>query len=163
ASDRCSGWNWRMETSTEVQSQGSKLKEEISSAPSWTWVVALSAIGVVWTWAAFVRGRGYSHGSQFLLVLAILGALAAAVTSVGATLLRRQPRLLAFSCSSFLLLAVFLPEYLLGKPQAYFRSLLLLVLTALLFAAYAAIVAGRGSAIRPGFLTPGLALGGFCL
>lgn len=153
-----------METSTEVQSQGSKTrKEEVSSASSWLWVVALSAAGAVWIWAAFVRGRGYSHGSQFLLVLAILGALAAAVTSAGATLFHRQPRLLAFSCSSFLLLAVFLPEYLLGKPQAYFRSWLLLALAALLFAAYAAIVAGHGSAIRPGFLTPGLALGGFCL
>jgi uncharacterized membrane protein len=137
-----------METSAEAQL--SELKpgriERPAARISKPWGLAFSAVPVVWGWAAFVRGRGFGFWLQVALVVAIAGLvvlllyLTRAVAFRGVQVRRGEhTRLLAFSCSAFLLLAVFLPEYWFGKPPLLLRSLILLTLSLLLFAANSAV------------------------
>jgi uncharacterized membrane protein len=158
-----------METSTEAQStRPPKGAIESASGMSWVWIVAFSGIATTWGWGAFVRGRGNGRGAQLLVVATIVVLIAGllriawnALARRGAILASDRPGLLVFSASAFLLLAVFLPEYVLGKPQVLVRSFVLLGLCLALFASYIRIVADRTAEPSPS-LSPRLALFGLC-
>jgi uncharacterized membrane protein len=161
-----------MQSSTEVptaDTQEGRIEGSASSI-SWAWILMFLALGTTWGWAAFVRGRGYNQARQLLLVTVIGVCVAVVVVLARQALLRRSAlprrdiaRLLAFSCCAFLLLAVFLPEYLLGKPQVFLRSFILLGLCLLLLRAYVRTSTQRDSSARIPVLPPVPALIGFCL
>jgi hypothetical protein len=142
-----------METSAEAQSTLPTTGDNggRASARSLWWILGCCGIATVWGWSAFVRGRGYSRLMQIVFVAAIALLIAALLRATSNSLRSRvsvssnaHTRLLTFCCCSFLLLAVFLPEYLLGRPQALLRSSLLVGLSLLLFAAFAILVGRRG-------------------
>lgn len=157
-----------METSTEAQStKPPRGAIESASGMSWVWIGILSGIAATWGWGAFVRGRGYGRGIQLLLITAII-ALIASLLRLGWNAALRRARilptdcagLLVFTACAFLLLAVFLPEYVLGKPQVLLRSFVLLGLCLALFASYIRIAAGRTEEPSPS-MSSGMVL--FCL
>lgn len=157
-----------METSTEAQStKPPRGAIESASGMSWVWIGILSGIAATWGWGAFVRGRGYGRGIQLLLIAAII-ALIASLLRLGWNAALRRARilptdcagLLVFTACAFLLLAVFLPEYVLGKPQVLLRSFVLLGLCLALFASYIRIAAGRTEEPSPS-MSSGMVL--FCL
>ncbi|HEY6251706.1 MAG TPA: DUF2079 domain-containing protein [Candidatus Angelobacter sp.] len=137
-----------METATEVQSGDVKFTQggkKVPRAHNKMWVLGIFLLASIWLWAAFVRGRNYARPLQVLLLLCAI-AIVAAFAGVAARLLRQRFRLessvttraVAFSLCALLLLAVFLPEYLLGKPPLA-RSFALLGFSLLLFVAYIAV------------------------
>lgn len=129
-------------TEANVPELAGELAQPFVQRASWAWAAVASSAGVLWGWAAFVRGGSHDRRAQLLLTAAI-AALAVLLWLARSVILRRVGAApgasFAFSASSFLLLAVFLPDYLLGKPQALPRSLVLLTLFLLLFAAYSAL------------------------
>src|SRR5215472_15097087 len=109
-----------METATEVQLEESGFAQGGKKIPrtyKTTWGLGIFLLVSVWIWAAFIRGLGYTRPLQLLLVLCAV-ALAAGLGWLVARIVRRQfmldpgdnGKLMAFSASAFLLLAVFLPE-----------------------------------------------------
>ena len=145
-----------MATSTEVQERdseaGSKI-ENVSRACT-AQVLGISLLVSVWLWAAFLR----QGGLPFYLQLAALAGCFIGV-AMGARFLVRitqarfglQPstsaETVAFSFGAFCLLAVFLPEYLLGNRPPLVRSLVLLLFSVLLACAYLGISLRRQPAI----------------
>src|SRR5215467_2796079 len=137
-----------MGTATEVQLEGSKQAQggrQIPRIYKTRWVLGIFLLVSLWIFAAFIRGRGYSRPLQMVLLVAAM-ALLIGLGWLTTTIVRRQSmltreesaRILAFSSSAFLLLAVFLPEYLLGRPLLA-RSFLLLIFSLTLFAMYFAV------------------------
>lgn len=147
-----------METATAAQSEDLKAEQP---KPIFPRSGALRLLGIflstsIWLWAAFVRGRIHSGPAQILLFLLGMGLVAVFGLLVLQFLQRRfaldlvaGARLLSYSSSAFLLLVVFFPEYLLGRPQLL-RSLVLLGLSLLLFVAYLAL------SLRPKLHLPSL-------
>lgn len=137
-----------METDTEVQLAGTKFtqgKKKVPRARNKKWVLGIFVLVCIWLWAAFVRGRGYGRPVQLFVLAGAVAALAAFVWLVERFL--RQSfsaqsgeaiRALDFGLIAFLLLAVFLPEYVLGKPYLV-RSIVLLGFSLLLLLAYVAV------------------------
>lgn len=147
-----------METATEVQLEDLTAGQTKSILPR---SAALRLLGLflstsIWLWAAFVRGRIHSGPAQILLFLLGMGLVACFGLFVIQVLQRRfaldflaSVRILALSSCAFLLLVVFYPEYLLGRPLLL-RSLVLLLFSLVLFAAYLML------SLRPRFSVPGL-------
>src|SRR5215469_2834063 len=114
-----------MQTATEVQSESLKQVQLGQRLPRKypARILGISFLTAIWMWAAFVRGRGYG---RVLQIVFLAGALACIIVLGGLVrgMLRRRlllngndsTRILAFSCTAMLLLAVFLPEYALGRP-----------------------------------------------
>ena len=134
-----------MGTATEVQLEGSKQAQRGRQIPriyKTRWVLGIFLLVSLWIFGAFIRGRGYSRPLQMVLLVAAM-ALLIGLGWLATTIVRRQfmldreesTRILVFSSSAFLLLAVFLPECLLGKPFLA-RSFLLLISSLALFAMY---------------------------
>src|SRR5215471_4579600 len=137
-----------MATATEVQLEDSKQAQggrQIPRIYKTRWVLGIFLLVSLWILGAFIRGRGYSRLLQMFLLVAAM-ALLAGLGWLTPTIVRRQSmlnreesaRILAFSSSAFLLLAVFLPEYLLGRPLLA-RSFILLIFSLALFAMYFAV------------------------
>ena len=118
----------------------------------------------LWSWAAFLRHRGFANVLQlvvaFVVFAMIFGVLWLVAQRSRMVLFSpgKSADIAAFGASAFLLFAVFLPDYLLGKPPALPRSIILAALSILLFAIFMTIAAGRESGhssvarIRPGAL-----------
>lgn len=134
-----------MATATEVQLEDSKQAQggrQIPRIYKTRWVLGIFLLVSLWIFGAFIRGRGYSRLLQMVLLVAAM-ALLAGLGWLTTTIVRRQSmlnreesaRILAFSSSAFLLLAVFLPEYLLGRPLLA-RSFILLIFSLALFVMY---------------------------
>ncbi|HEY6348996.1 MAG TPA: DUF2079 domain-containing protein [Candidatus Angelobacter sp.] len=109
------------------------------------WVLGIFLLASIWLWVAFVRGRGYARPLQILLLPGAMAGVAAFAWLLSRFLRHRfrlengeATRAVAFSSSALLLLAVFLPEYLLGKPLLV-RSFALLAFSLLLFVVYVAV------------------------
>lgn len=163
-----------METSAEA-SVGlglDKVEENIPRAHG-AWVLGISVFVSIWMWFAFVRGRGYHSGLQLLFLIGALGSMGVFRWVVSwvlrrhySFLPRKRAKALAFCYGAFLLLAVFLPEYLLGKPPLLVKSFALLGFSLLLFAVYF-VTAVRctipSSRTRRLPVTPGIAVLGFCI
>src|SRR5579872_4018396 len=135
------------------------------------WLLGIFLLTSFWLWAAFVRGRVHSRASQLLLLLVCAALLAGFGWLVSGALRRRfslssreGAKILAYSSSAFLLLLVFFPEYLMGRPVLV-RSFLLLGFSLLLFAFYLALsLRGAASSIKrpqPN-VAPAIALVIFC-
>lgn len=163
-----------MGTSTEAQTSKPALTgnlEASASAKYRAWILAFSSIGVIWGWAAFVRGRGYGRALQLVVMAAIVAAIVLVLVLARKFLIRWRvllsseiTGLLAFGSCAFILLAVFLPEYLLGKPQVFLRSFVLLGLCLLLFIAYIGKSTVEALTGRSRFSQrPGVVLTGFCV
>src|SRR5215813_1401036 len=124
-------------------------------------LLGISFLSTIWIWAAFFRGRGFSHAFQRLFTVAALGGVIAFLW-VSAKVVSRwfflstqeSRRTVAFASTAFLLLAVFFPEYLLGKP-AMVKSFLLPGFSLLLFVFYLVLSL---RAQRPAFRFPRLRL-----
>jgi uncharacterized membrane protein len=133
-----------MEASAETSVDlGLNKVEENSPRTHEAWVLGISLIVSIWMWAAFVRGRGIDARWQLLFLIGALAGMGGFRQSVSWILRRhcslhqrKRNKTLAFSYSAFLLLVVFLPECLLGKPPLLAKSLTLLVFSLLLFAVY---------------------------
>jgi len=137
-----------MQTATEAQLDGARSTQGGKSVPrahDKTWVLGIIIFVSLWLWAAFIRGRGFARPLQIVLLLGALAGVGAFAWLVN-RFLRQQfklesgqaARAVAFSSTAFLLLAVFLPEYLAGRPLLA-RSLILLGLSLVLFVAYVAV------------------------
>jgi len=130
------------------------------------WIPRIPRLGVLgicfsillWLWAFFIRGRGdLGIGQLGMLAIAVLGI--ALTIWLNWRLVTRNPAVASdeplqtfrFCFTAFLLLAVFLPEGVLGKPPSHLKSFLLLGLTLLLFLAiglFATRIAGGIEGIR---------------
>ena len=137
-----------MGTATEVKLEDLKPVQGGRRAPrtyKTRWALGILSLISLWIFAAFIRGRGYSRPLQLIILVAAM-ALLAVLGWLATTIVRRQfmldreesARILTFSSSAFFLLAVFLPEYLLGKPLLA-RSFVLLIFALALFAMYFAV------------------------
>lgn len=132
-----------MGTVTEVQLEDLKQKQIAQRVPRShvTRLLGISLVVAIWIWAAFVRG--HSPRLLQLLFLVVIAGCAGGFFSlitraISARFLIGAPeatKVVAFASSAFLLLAVFFPEYLLGKP-ALVKSLALAGLSLLLFIFY---------------------------
>src|SRR5215467_4537814 len=137
-----------MATATEVQLEDSKQAQggrQIPRTYKTRWILGIFLLVSLWIFGAFIRGRGYSRPLQLVILVAAI-ALLVGFGWLASRIVRRQfmldreesTRILTFSSSAFFLLAVFLPEYLLGKPVLA-RSLLLLGFALSLFVAFLAV------------------------
>jgi uncharacterized membrane protein len=145
-----------MATTTEIEEQDSEVLSGADvSRLRIAQLLGISLLVSVWMWAAFLRKGEW----PLYLQLAALAGGFIAVALAGRSLVRMtQTRFglqpctgtdaVVFSFSGFCLLAVFLPEYLLGKGPALARSLVLLLCSVLLSGAYLAI----SLRYRPAFL-----------
>ncbi len=136
---------------------------------------ALQYIGIallvsVWTWAAFLRHRGFATTSQIAAAVAVFAGLLCIFWLI--TISRwnhafspgKSAEAGTFSVSAFWLLAVFLPDYLLGKTPALLRSFILAGLVLLLFAVFRAIAARTENARQfQQRIKPGMILVVFCV
>jgi len=133
--------------------------------------VGICLLIVVWLWAVLLRGRGDLSiqkvgtvcAAAFVILLASglnLKILSHCSHSVGQEL----KYAFRFCFLAFLLLAVFLPESLLGRPLPYLRSCLLLVLTLLLYLSIGLVASYGSSGTKASHLiTPGRILVPFCV
>jgi uncharacterized membrane protein len=133
-----------METAAEVQLEDSRPTQGEEKIPRTS---AMRVLGIfflvsVWMWGAFLRRRIHSGTRQLLFLLGIMAAVAGLGWLVARILRRRfmldrqeSIRILVFASSAFLLLAIFIPEFILGRPPLV-RSMVLLGFSLLLFAAY---------------------------
>lgn len=105
-------------------------------------IVGISVLLALWLWAAFVRGRGYSHSLQLPILLAtivfivLLNWFFPRLIQGNFAGFYESNKAFAFSLRAFLLPVVFFPEYFLGQPPLLTRSLVLLCLSLLLLIAY---------------------------
>lgn len=148
-----------MATSTEVQERDSEAGTwlEGASRTSIARVLGISLLVSVWLWAAFLRPAGWP---LYLQLTALAGGFAGAVMFARFLSRRLQARfdlqstaaaeIVSFCFCACCLLAVFLPEYLLGNRPPLVRSLVLLLSCALLATAYLAISLRRVPAILSG-------------
>lgn len=162
-----------MGTASGVQLENPALHHRGQALPTSyiVWLLGIFFLASTWLWAAFVRGRVHSGPAQALLFLIGMGVVAGCGL-LSARILQRQFALdsfsrvqtLAYSSSAFLLLFLFLPEYLLGRPVLA-RSFVLLGFSALLFAGYLMlslrrpVLSLKSLGLR---ITPGRALVVFC-
>jgi uncharacterized membrane protein len=109
-------------------------------------VAGISLLVSVWLWAAMLRNGGSPRYLQLAVVLgcfmavAASGRLLARITQTQFGLSSAaSAEAVAFSFGAFCLLAVFLPEYMLGSRPPLARSLVLLLLAILLAVAYLGI------------------------
>jgi hypothetical protein len=107
------------------------------------WILLMSASASVWVTAAF--GRNNLTSSKTALSSAVVFLLAIGWCTWwsldrDSTLDDKQrSKILSLAFSSFLLLVVFLPEYVLGKAPSLIKSAVLVALALCLFAAYVRI------------------------
>ena len=137
-----------METATEAQLAEAKFTQGGKKIPRFhneAWSLGIFIVVSLWLWAAFIRGQGYTRPLQILLLLGVMTGAAGFIWIIRHFLRQRfllEPSeatgAVRFSSSAFLLLAVFLPEYLTGRPLLA-RSVILLGLSLLLFAAYVVV------------------------
>ena len=148
-----------MGAATEVRSEKPRLTQRGEKVPSThkkRWVLGILVLAALWLWAAFFRGRGYSRPVQALLLLCAVTGVAAVVWLAGYFVRSRfrqdsaeSTRAVSFASIALLLLAVFLPEYVLGKPILP-RSIALLGFSLLLFVAYVAVwLRTEAPAVKP--------------
>ncbi|HLJ90404.1 MAG TPA: DUF2079 domain-containing protein [Candidatus Angelobacter sp.] len=134
-----------MGTSVSVQNEVLAKGARGQSRFSWVGPAGIASLTSAWLWAAFVRGRGYSRPSQFLFLLIALAFAGGILWLAGRTIRRTSAgdnaHVLPYSLLAFLLLGIFLPEYLLGRPQPFIRSAALFGLAVALFVSYFAIAA----------------------
>src|SRR5581483_3187952 len=158
-----------MAVSTEVYVETSRERETIQTKSYGMQTAVLAALVSLWLWAAFARGRGYSHALQLLVLLGAM-ALVLSLNWFLPRLLRNNfaglqesRKACAISLRAFLLLGVFFPEYFLGKPPLLGRSFVLLGIALLLFTAYLVLSA---TSSLDGFrtaLSPKAAIIFFCI
>jgi uncharacterized membrane protein len=138
-----------------------------------SWILGVSLLTSVWTWAAFARNREYSFQLQIAVPLAALGIMALYLGIVSRALRLHssydfvtRSRVLAFAVCGFLLLVVFFPEYFMGGLPSLPKSSVLLGLSFLLSISYVAI-ASRNSTCpinaRPSVITPIIVLVTACV
>lgn len=137
-----------MNTNVEVSERPSDTPTITKWIPTIPGIAAFGvlAIVVLWLWAYFLRGRGgfgslslgYAGTAAFCLLLSgWLNWKWLRSRSTGGGDAKRDFR---FSLLSFLLLALFLPEGLLGQPPSHLRAFLLLGFSLLLFFSVGALV-----------------------
>lgn len=137
-----------MGTATEAQLEDTNSTQGGKNVPRFRtkmWILGTFILAAIWLWAAGARGQGYTRPWQIVLLLGVLAGVGAFAWLVNRSLRQwftlesgEATRMLAFSANAFLLLAVFLPEYLLGRPLIA-RSFVLLGFSLMLFAAYVAV------------------------
>jgi uncharacterized membrane protein len=124
----------------------------------------------IWTWTAFLRHRGFAHSTQFAAAVLVFSAMfgvfwfVAQRFRVALASPDKSADASALGASAFALLAIFLPDYLLGNPPALLRSFLLAGMAALLFLIFLGLAAHRpGWSHAGGGLKPVTVVVVFCV